>query len=180
MIAWAGVEWADPVRFTKRADLEELDDGSAEFYAVFSAKKAGRNQWDKPYRLLYVGKAYKQSVVSRLTQNHQAYGALLGHLEAQKADRQTLVMLGELLVWSPERVTGEFIGDVEQALIFCNQPKLNVQHKKTYTGRPLVVVNGGDYAPLKRYAKSTEAAFRRWKDEGGEADFADSFEDDED
>jgi len=177
MVEWAGIDWGDDVAPFHKTD--ELDGDGCEFYTVFSAVASGKNEWVRPYRLLYVGLAYHQSVQKRIRQDHQAYDQVCAYLSEHRRDRDVLVMLGHLRVYSPERVTREFVGDVESLLIFENQPRFNKRNKNTYEGRPLVVASLGEYEPLKRMAKSSLAALSKWKREGGEADLAAGLEDDE-
>lgn len=129
--------------------LPDLDRG---FYALVEEIREGRGEFD--HKLLYIGLAYEQSVVSRVRQQHQAYETLgvSGYLvkRARKGiESEVLVMVAEILAANLERKTKELYQDVENLLIARHRPRFNKRHK-TYGGRDrLVIVNEGDYHPLR-------------------------------
>lgn len=57
--------------------------------------------------------------------------------------------------------------DIEALLIHENQPNFNSKHKKSYGGRSLVAIAGGDYKPLKWIAASSDGALTKWEKDGG-------------
>ncbi len=143
---YAIINWVDGV-FTWEA-ASNLREELTGYYALLGATKSG-DEWIN-LRLLYIGIAFKQSVATRLEQDHDSYPCIKSYLEANP--KTTLVvMVGYLSDCSLEKVTEKFAKEVECCLIrnTTPQPLCNTQCKKTYNGRPMKVKNTGDYFPFK-------------------------------
>jgi hypothetical protein len=164
MIEWAVVDWGDEVApFHK---LDKLDGDGCDLYAILTAARNGRS-WMMPYRLLYIGLAYHQTVHARIRQDHRSYELVCAHFSANR-DRDVIVMLGHLAAISTARITKPLVQDVEALLICENKPKFNKRNRETYSGRPLVLRNEGERRAIKMFAQSSTVAFNKWQREGGE------------
>lgn len=141
----AVVDWSNAFTID---ELDELDhEITAHFYALVAATlDPVRKMWTN-LDLLYIGLAYHQHVAIRVSQDHTAYSCVNGHMRAHPKKR-LIVMAGTIVRASLERISQQFVHDVECCLIYCNQPKCNVACKGSYARRALVVENTGDYVPL--------------------------------
>jgi len=142
--------WHEPaVALNRVHDLPDLDRG---FYAFVEKIREGRGEFD--HKILYIGLAYEQSVVRRVRQQHKAYETFSMssyHVKRAKKgiDSEILVMAAEIVAAIKERKTKELYEDIENLLISRHRPRLNKKHK-TYAGRlRLVVINEGNYHPLR-------------------------------
>lgn len=111
------IEWL-PARY------DELDDYEDGYLYVISQRS----------KLLYIGKAYKQSVQARMQHvDHirKKYGHVL---------EKVTCWLGGVVYQSYIKVSPQRITDVECLLIYMNQPADNVPCKKNYTGRADLLV----------------------------------------
>jgi hypothetical protein len=141
---WALIYWYPHV-YT----LEKIDkaDEQNDFYAILGAKR-GYKEW-RDLDLLYIGMAFRQTVKERIMQPHEAYTCINEYLK-DNPGREIIIMVGMLVDYSLDRVTEQFVEDIECCLIHSNQPWCNERCKTSYTARPLLVLNDGDYAPLKK------------------------------
>ena len=164
MVDWAIVEWSDeavPIHRLNDLDEEEHDD----FYAIL-AGVPDRRGWSN-LRTMYIGSAYRQLVSKRIRQDHSAYAALTRQQDL-KAGEQFVVMTGWVADASLERVTEPFVLDVEGVLIYRNRPRWNTRNRDSYSGRHLVVVNRGDFDPLKeRSSCCGPTCVAKWRKLGG-------------
>lgn len=164
MLHWGVVHWHEnQVPFGK---LDRLTD-EGDFYAVIAgARSRSGKTWD-PIRVLYVGIAYNQPVVRRIRQDHQSYERVVQYVTRHR-EHDLFVMVGDLMpgVHSVERVTRQFVEDVEGLLIYRNKPPLNTRGVNEYTGRDLVVMNAGDYAPLKETSACCSNHFSEFRASG--------------
>ena len=111
------IEWL-PSRYDEIDDHED-----AYLYAISQRNK-----------LLYIGKAYKQSVQARVQHvDHirKKYGNIL---------EKVVCWLGDFNYQSFTRISPQRVADVENLLIYMNQPADNVPYKKSYTGRDNLIV----------------------------------------
>ena len=80
--------------------------------------------------LLYIGIAYRQDVDAEIKQTIRAF-----NLDSEKLS----IWLG-FIKNDFDRITEQIVKDVECLLIHVNQPELNEQCKKNYTGRDNLMV----------------------------------------
>ncbi len=142
---WADVEWSAPVEIQ---DLDQLDpDFESDLYAIIGAVDGG-HQWTN-IRLLYIGSAYRQHVIDRIRQDHEAYESIEKYLAANPR-RVLLVKSGSIVDSSLERTSEKFVRDIECCLIYCNQPSCNRKCKESSGARAVHVRSFGDHKPIKR------------------------------
>jgi hypothetical protein len=157
---WAKVHWNDSVYQLKQ--LDGLDE-DGEFYALISAVRQARNAWVDE-KLIYIGQAYRQHVRTRIKQDHASYSKLIQYQAIHK-ERELLIMIGWLPKdeYSVQRVTPQFVDDVEALLIFKNKPRFNNKHKASYAGRHLLVANEGEFSPLKEWSACCSDHLTDWR-----------------
>jgi hypothetical protein len=160
MYDWTKVYWDDDIYQLKQLDDLE-DDGH--FYAMISAVRESRNAWVDA-KLVYIGQAYQQHVRTRIKQNHSSYSKLIQYQAVHK-ERDLLVMIGWLPEdeYSAQRITQQFVDDIEALLIFTNQPRFNSKHKASYAGRHLLVANEGEFSPLKERSACCTDHLTDWR-----------------
>lgn len=146
MVDWAVVDWSDR---TYRFDKIDSIDEDGHFYAIMSGLPGKRRGDWEDTKLLYVGVAFRQHVVTRMKQDHSAYSSIVRYI-ATNRKRDLLVMIGGVLEHSAQRLRREFVEHIESLLIFRNKPRFNVRSTGDYRGRDLVVINSGYFEPLKR------------------------------
>jgi hypothetical protein len=78
--------------------------------------------------LLYIGIAHKQHVVAEINQTINRLGLV-------SIRHELTIWYGNVTYSSYQRISESLVYDVECLLIFKNQPQLNTQCKKSYTGR---------------------------------------------
>lgn len=119
------------------------------FYAILSAipLRVGGNRLLIPEDLLYVGQSFDQAIRDRIDQEHKADACIDDYLK-EHPRREILLKAGVISQAGQKTLTQELFNDVECCLIYSNSPKCNVQCRKAYKGRPIVIVNKGDYSPL--------------------------------
>ncbi len=83
-------------------------------------------------KILYIGIAYFQDVCDEIDNELREFD-----LDPDKI----IFWLGHISDFSGERITEEFIRDVECLLIFTNQPEINDKCKKNYPGRDMHILN---------------------------------------
>ncbi len=78
--------------------------------------------------LLYIGIAHRQHVVAEINQT-------INRLSLAEQRHELTIWYGNITYSSYQRISESLVYDVECLMIFRNQPLLNKQCKKTYTGR---------------------------------------------
>ena len=122
-----------------------MDDNG--FYAILGANyDKTKNQWID-FDLLYMGQVFDQTLRQRISQPHDAYTCV--NANTKKTQKTAIIMVGVIKETSVERITQEFVNDVECCLIYSNQPLCNDKCKEEYTGRSLEITNTEGYYPLK-------------------------------
>jgi hypothetical protein len=122
------------------------------FYVLFAGKwDASESQWVN-INLLYVGKAYDQTLRKRIKQPHQGYDCVSKWL-SENPGYTLLVMVGVITRAPGGHVSNQLVDDAECCLIFTNQPHCNELCKGSYTGRDLLIANTGSYLPLKQSSR---------------------------
>jgi hypothetical protein len=151
MLDEAVINWDQGVFKFEDLDAQGTDAlESAGFYALLAARLDRRTRKWVNLKLLYIGKAFNQAIRKRLPQDHSAFECIEEFFEDEdNQDMDLVVMVGTLVSATLERVTKQLFDDIEACLIFRNQPLCNVQSTESYSGRPLRVINEGDFAPLK-------------------------------
>jgi hypothetical protein len=142
------IEWGrTATRFEQiaRSQLAHLDQNG--FYAIIGANyDETKKEWTN-LDLLYIGQAFDQTLRQRIPQPHDAYSCVNENIK--KTGKTVIVMVGVIRETSAERVTQDFVDDVECCLIYSNQPLCNDKCKDEYRGRPLRITNTEGYSPLK-------------------------------
>jgi hypothetical protein len=101
---------------------------------------------------MYIGQAFDQTLRARITQRHPTYDCVEKYL--RRSGKVAGVMVGIIAEASVERITQDFVNDVECCLIYTNQPDCNDNCKNEYKGRPIKITNkGGSYLPVKPVCK---------------------------
>jgi hypothetical protein len=128
------IEWGhNAERFENigRSALSHLDENG--FYAILGANPdPTKNQW-ADFDLLYIGQAFDQTLRQRIPQPHPAYSCVNENIK--KTGKTVIVMVGVITEKSVERLTQDFIDDVECCLIYSNQPLCNDKCKDEYNHR---------------------------------------------
>ena len=119
------------------------------FYCILGARADHHEKCWRDLDLLYIGQAYRQTIRDRVLQEHAAYECVNEYLR-QAQDKNIVVMAGIVVDASLDRITQEFFDDIECCLIYSNDPLCNTACAESYSGRPLFVVNEGDYSPLRK------------------------------
>ena len=101
--------------FSNNEALKHIDDHK--FYA-----------FSKDGVLLYIGIAHRQHVVTEINQT-------INRLSLTEQKNQLTIWYGNITYSSYQRISESLVYDVECLMIFKNQPQLNSQCKKSYTGR---------------------------------------------
>jgi len=101
-----------------------------------------RKQW-KHFKLLYIGKAYTQTIRERALQTHPASDKCIDKYLLSNSGLTKWLMYGWIKTSSQKRMSEEFFSDVEAGLIFSHQPQCNSDCKIAYQGRSLEIVNEG-------------------------------------
>lgn len=78
--------------------------------------------------LLYVGIAHRQHIVAEINQT-------ISRLGLKEKKPELTIWYGNITYSTYQRISESLVYDVECLIIFRNQPQLNVQCKKNYTGR---------------------------------------------
>ena len=74
-------------------------------------------------KLLYIGKAFNQTIRKRLPQDHSAFDCIEEFFEDEdNQDMDLVVMIGTLVSSTLQRVTKQLFDDIEACLIFRNLP----------------------------------------------------------
>ncbi len=101
-------------------------------------------------KVFYIGMAYKQSVVSRLSDHHK-----LPKIVSQRLKRgKVVIRVGEIRLPIGKRMSLQVVRDVESALIYDHQPEFNQMSIASYRGRTILVRNKGKRKPLPRIVDS--------------------------
>jgi hypothetical protein len=118
------------------------------FYVVLAGNyDETKNVWTD-LESMYIGQAFDQTLRARIPQHHAAYDCVDKYL--RRSAKVAGVMVGIIAQASVERITQDFVNDVECCLIYSNQPDCNDNCKDAYTGRPIKITNtGGSYLPVK-------------------------------
>jgi hypothetical protein len=177
LVDWAIVNWG--VDLVPIHQVDKLGDGH--LYAVLAGIPEGRRKWRfTRSSLLYLGMAFRQHLVDRIRQDHSAWDRVVAYHSAHR-DRDLLVRRGWFPqgAYSTQRLTQVFVEHVEQLLIAVHQPAQNTRGRQSSGGRPLVVINVGERAPLKQAIAISDQAYAKWKADGGEDDAGEHLEFDE-
>lgn len=145
----ASINWSNGcIRYENisSSNNQYLDDYG--FYAVLTGIYDREKRTYKEIKLHYIGKAYEQTIRERVQQEHDAYACIKKYVN-DNPERAVLVMTGKIVKASLERITKEFVDDIETCLIFTNKPLCNTMSKDNYCGRDIEIINNGDYFPLK-------------------------------
>jgi len=118
------------------------------FYAILSATLDDEHDVWHDLELMFIGKAFDQSLRARIPQPRAAYDRMQAAMTDQPG-RELIVMLGEQTESTLKRVTRGFTEDVERCLVVRHRPPINRPPSGAYRGRKISVVNRGDFAPLK-------------------------------
>ena len=113
------------------------------FYCIWTMDSRGTS------KILYIGKAWEQSVWKRVQQPHDVY-------DDYPLD-SLLLKIGTVEEQSLGHMTEEFFSDIECCLIYTHKPEYNEICKEKSPLRPVSIVNTGDVRPLKekcRYPSS--------------------------
>ena len=118
------------------------------YYAIISGKWDSTGKTYRNIKLHYIGKAYEQTIRTRVQKEHVAYKCI-NKYTASNPESVILVMTGVVTQKSIDRLTHQFVDDIEACLIMANQPTCNSQSTESYSGRSIHITNTGDYSPLK-------------------------------
>lgn len=92
--------------------------------------------------LLYIGNTIKQDVKNRIDQ----------HIK-DKFNNEThglQIWLGSLSYIHKEKISDELIRNLECLMIFRNQPTINIQCKKSYTGKGHIMIHHKGMSLMKK------------------------------
>ncbi len=158
------IKWSNPAFVNFKADksadkpievyvVEDLDSwNSTGFYVIFAGTVEDKVDATKKYKevtpkkLLYIGKAYGQSIKGRIEEEHEGvYDEIRGILKS--TGYKAFAKAGIIVDYPPKKQQPEDIYiDIEALLIYDNnksKPLLNTNNTKSYKGRSLIVKNDG-------------------------------------
>lgn len=122
-------------------------DGSGFYCLLISYYDKTSQKW-RDFKLLYIGKAFDQTLRQRIMQPHDADSCIDSWLGASST-YDKVAMIGVVTRTSLARATQGLYDDAECCLIYSNKPTCNAKCKDSYSGREIQVVNIGDYSPLR-------------------------------
>lgn len=99
-------------------------------------------------RLLYIGKAGRQSVYQRTRGRHKA--GIYDFLDREYGDTVPGVIRGELVLEPGRRFSRQLLADVESLLIYELQPPANIACTRSRISRPGMEVRCRGHWPLRR------------------------------
>lgn len=152
----ADVTWDETV-----VPYAELNDsphpmlGGSGYYCLVAAELDADADLYKGLELLYVGGSGEQTLREAAGDARKEHQLALA--AAKDANKQVVVMLGEISDTSLGRKTKEFLNDVGLCLALRNEPKVSQVPEEFVETRHLSVVNRGDFAPLKWRSLMTPA-----------------------
>jgi hypothetical protein len=149
----AKIDWSETI--VKLVDIDQSKNPYLDkkgFYAILTGKFNSLEEKFQNIKLRYIGQAYRQTLRIRVPQDHIAYKKIEKYLK-NNPDYEPLVMLGIISEHSKEKLTYQFIDDIEACLIFSNKPDCNTKNIDSYDGRDIKVINTGDYCPLDEISK---------------------------
>jgi len=120
------------------SNLKYLDDNG--FYAIYLARYNSQTIMVGDGKLLYIGKAYDQTIRQRLQQHHDA-DQCINNLKRQKTNYELFFKSGIISETDQERLTVQLVNDIECCMIFMNKPSCNIQCKEKYDGREVSIEN---------------------------------------
>ncbi len=94
----------------------------------------------------YIGMAYKQTVVKRLSDHHE----LPKILKERMLWGEVTIRFGQVKPQPMVKLNKKLVEDVEAALIYQMYPEHNDVHKKSYRRKPIRIRNMGRFKPLPR------------------------------
>jgi len=150
------IDWGEGViRFDSigKANISRLDEKG--FYAILGAVYNSEKKYWENLKLLYVGQAFDQTLRERIPQEHSAYECAFDY-QRKHSGVGIVVMLGTIKNSIVEKLTQQFFDDIECCLVYCNRPLCNTSCQETYTGRTLMIINEGNYSPLKEECDCSE------------------------
>lgn len=146
------IEWSNPIRYDRLENSRVDALGYSGFYMIIEGVLDSNTRQYTDFELLYIGQAYRQNIIVRIQQDHQADDCIDEFLNEFK-ECVLFVKAGLIVEMSQERDSQPLFNDIECCLIFRNQPICNTMCKDSYNGRDIKIENTGNYEPLKRYSR---------------------------
>jgi len=106
--------------------------------------------------LLYVGKVYQQTFLTRLIQHigEQGENDPWPWIEDNHRYEVTL-KIARIVLKLEKRLSKELLHDIESLLIAVMQPRGNWSGTRSYYGRDLTIFNSGRFQPLRKVVSTT-------------------------
>ena len=101
--------------------------------------------------LMYIGKAYQQTFLTRLVQHVGEAGENDPWPWIEENSKfEILIKVARVGLKRGSRISEEILHDIESLLIAVMQPRGNWSGTRTYSGRNLTILNSGRFQPLWR------------------------------
>jgi hypothetical protein len=126
------------------------------FYAIYTAKPMGKGLITS-VKLQYIGQAYDQTLRERIPQPHVAYEKIENYI-AKHQGFHVYIKTGIITDCNVARKTQDLFDDIENCLIYENQPAANTEGKDAYIGRALILNNIGKPSKLTDISMEYETA----------------------
>ncbi|GHV92467.1 hypothetical protein AGMMS50268_29700 [Spirochaetia bacterium] len=148
------LEWSNTVidfsKISSNLTNKYLDDNG--FYAVLTGKYDKNTNEYRDILLHYIGQAFDQTIRERAPQKHPAYTQIKQYLKKHPGF-VPLLMPGVVIKITQKKLTQELVDDIEECLIYDNQPVANTINKDSYTGRSIIITNTGGFYPLNKISQ---------------------------
>ena len=128
------LEWRGPYR------LEHVSEREASWeHSIYAISR----RWRWSESLLYIGQSYFQCMSDRIwcDENKWIY----------QYTGEILIRFSKIVLDEGYKHSQQLTNDIEEILIYSEQPIHNIQHKESYRGRPLQMWNEGQRGVLDEY-----------------------------
>jgi hypothetical protein len=150
-MGYAIIDWSPVIPYSKIESYEHdyLEDRG--FYIMLIGKYDNQLRKYVDKKLQYIGKAYEQYIWERVLQDHKADDKISKSL-SKNPEHKLLIQAGIIIESSYVNQTRQLFSDIEEFLIFDNQPCANTLLKEDYSGRNIIIINDGPNELLKKFS----------------------------
>ena len=144
-----------PVKVSWSKDVYDIYDYEDRFNDyLYMILRARRYRSEMKYKILYIGKAYRQWCADRLNGSNHKYWDILVD---QYGKGDVVARFGNIILPEGRIISEKLVNDIEAVLINDTQPEYNEMSIYAYrSNRDLKITNTGTYMPLNRTINTSD------------------------
>lgn len=138
-----GISWANLLTYYTQIDDGDPSLDQSGFYGIIRGIWYPNKKLYGNLELLYIGKAYKQTIRKRAKQPHPSADEKMQIFFEKNKRYHKLLLHGWITEYSQERITEQLFSDIEACLINSHHPYANEKSMYSYQGRCIQIINSG-------------------------------------